>query len=41
MQAMLDKQRPENTRVLEWIAKCKLAWKSKFLKDGKVSRISK
>jgi hypothetical protein len=36
-QAMLAKQRPENTKVLEWNSKVQvLAWKSKLLKDGKV-----
>jgi hypothetical protein len=41
-QAMLEKQRPENTKVLEWNCKVQvLAWKSKLLKEGKVSRISK
>jgi hypothetical protein len=40
--AMLEKQRPDNTKVLEWNSKVQvLAWKSKLLKDGKVSRISK
>jgi hypothetical protein len=39
--SMLTKQGPE-TKVLEWNSKVQvLAWKSKLLNDGKVSRISK
>jgi hypothetical protein len=40
--ATLEKLRPENTEALEWNSKVRvLAWRSKLLRDGKVSRISK